>query len=193
MNVKKEIDTLVILVDLDSVLADFQGGWIKTWNATYPDRQIPYDHPWISFEMTDTFKEFGTWEEIRGIFSQDGFYLNLEPLPNAIFSINQMANCSDVVVKLCTAPTFSKTCWQDKADWVEHYLGKEWLGDLIITKDKTMVHANYLIDDKPEITGVYDPTWEHIIFDQPYNQQSKGFRITWADWPSLFLYHGNRE
>jgi hypothetical protein len=48
-----------------------------------------------------------------------------------------------------------------------------------------------LIDDKPEITGVEkEPTWEHILYDRPYNRGINKRRITWGNWKDiLFASH----
>ena len=38
-------------------------------------------------------------------------------------------------------------------EWVEHHLGWKWINKLIVTKDKTVVSGDLLIDDKPIIKG----------------------------------------
>ena len=39
----------------------------------------------------------------------------------------------------------------EKYQWVEKYLGKSAVSQLMLTKDKTIVHGDILIDDKPMI------------------------------------------
>ncbi|KAF4692003.1 putative tubulin polyglutamylase ttll9 [Perkinsus olseni] len=48
----------------------------------------------------------------------------------------------------------------------------DFLRKLILTKDKTIIKADALIDDKPEITGSEDPPLfgRHVVFTQPYNK-----------------------
>lgn len=188
-------EPLIVLVDMDGVLADCTGGWIREWNRRYPERVIPLDRECTSFYVEEAYSDICSKEEADDIFHTEGFFFELDPLPGAIEGVKQMMACPGVYVALCTAPTTSKHCWQEKADWVEMYLGKEWLRRLIITKDKTQVVGDYLIDDKPEITGLLaNPSWEHIVFEQPYNQPSSRedtrFRVNWRTWPSLLLYHG---
>ena len=68
-------------------------------------------------------------------------------------------------------------------------LGNDWIRNIILTNDKTVVKADILIDDKPVITGVENPEWEHIIFDQPYNRQIKDKRrIDWGNWKSVIEF-----
>lgn len=192
---EKQKDPLVILVDMDGVLTDFVGGWITGWNILHPDNLIPTDRICDDFYVENAFRDIVKTEEAANeVFHKEGFFFGLEPIPGAIEGIKQMAGCNNVIVTLCTAPTTSKHCWQEKADWVELYLGKEWLRHLIITKDKTMIHGDYLIDDKPDITGIYAPSWQQVIYDQPYNQHVlKLLRVNWTCWPDIFLHHADRE
>lgn len=191
MSQNENNDNLVILVDMDGVLCDFDGGWRRDWNKNYPDKPIT-EEP-TSFYLEEAYSSFATEEEIVAIFNRKGFFYDLDPMPGAIEAMRQMQD-SGLNVFICTAPMGSNT-FMEKAEWVEHYLGKEWLKRLVITKDKTLVHGNYLIDDKPELTGFYDePTWEHVVYDHPYNQYlTDKHRITWANWPSLLIYDANKS
>lgn len=184
-------DNLVILVDMDGVLCNFDGGWRRDWNKKYPDRQI-IEEP-NDFYLEEAYRNYGTEEEITEIFSRAGFFYDLDPMPGALEAMKQMEK-SGLNVFVCTAPMGPNT-FHEKAEWVEHYLGKEWLKKLIVSKDKTVIHGNYLIDDKPSITGLYDePTWEQVVYDHPYNQHLTNLhRITWENWPSLLIYDANKR
>lgn len=37
--------------------------------------------------------------------------------------------------------------------WVEKHFGPEFLEQIVLTRDKTVVSADLLIDDRPDITG----------------------------------------
>lgn len=67
---------------------------------------------------------------------------------------------------------------------MEEHLGRDFVKRLILTKDKTLVFGDFLIDDKPEIKGVKLPSWEHLIFDQPYNINiiNNKRRINWNNY-----------
>jgi hypothetical protein len=39
-------------------------------------------------------------------------------------------------------------------EWVEHYLGKDWISRTILTRDKTVVGGHILIDDNVKIKGM---------------------------------------
>jgi len=78
-------------------------------------------------------------------------------------------------------------CHSEKAQWVEKHLGSYWLKKLIITKDKTVVYGNVLIDDKHPITGALKPMWDQIVYDQPYNviQFPDVKLFNWSHWVEL--------
>lgn len=193
MTVKEEVQKsesqLVILIDLDGVMVDFIGGWQKIWNAEHPDRPITQEAS--AFPLEVAYSGLASEEEIVEIMHRKDFFTNLEPIPGAIEAFKQM-NANGLNLFICSSPTSNSSSYSEKADWVEMHLGREWVKRLILTKDKTIVHGDYLIDDNPVIKGVYKPSWEHILFDASYNRDEDSgdqFRITWRTWPSLLLYH----
>lgn len=90
-------------------------------------------------------------------------------------------------VFICTNPLSKyENCVLEKYRWVDDHLGKEWIKRIIVTKDKTIIRGDILIDDKPEIKGVETLSWEHIIFTQPYNLSvNSKRRLTWQNWKSV--------
>ncbi|XP_018414079.1 PREDICTED: 5'(3')-deoxyribonucleotidase, mitochondrial-like [Nanorana parkeri] len=74
-------------------------------------------------------------------------------------------------VFICTSPIKRyKYCPYEKYAWVEKHFGHEFLEQIILTRDKTVVSADLLIDDRPDITGAEAiPRWEHILFTACHN------------------------
>lgn len=188
MTVKEEAEPLVVLVDLDGVMVDFIGGWKKIWNQKYPDRQITAD-PSV-FLLEDAYSGIGTEEEIVGIMQTPEFFLRLDPVPGAIEAFKQMQD-TGLQLYICSSPTSNSHSHKEKIDWVEMHLGKEWKNKTILTKDKTMVHGDYLIDDNPDVKGIFDPSWEHIVFESSYSHEAPKdkFSINWKTWPTLLLHY----
>jgi 5'-nucleotidase len=76
----------------------------------------------------------------------------------------------------------------EKYEWVEKNMGSSWVNRIMLTKDKTIVKAEILIDDKPAVSGVENiPAWELVLYDRPYNQGVDRKRITWNNWQSVIL------
>ncbi|XP_060219606.1 5'(3')-deoxyribonucleotidase, mitochondrial isoform X3 [Meriones unguiculatus] len=76
--------------------------------------------------------------------------------------------------------------------WVEKHLGPDFLEQIVLTRDKTVVSADLLIDDRPDITGAEPhPSWEHILFTACHNyhlqlQPPRRRLHSWADdWKAI--------
>ncbi|KAI4533912.1 hypothetical protein MG293_016931 [Ovis ammon polii] len=55
--------------------------------------------------------------------------------------------------------------------WVEKHLGPQFVERIILTRDKTVISGDLLIDDKEVIQGKEEtPSWEHILFTCCHNQ-----------------------
>src|SRR4051812_25847781 len=114
---------LLILVDIDGVLADFSGGWIKDWNRKHPDRPVDPKTELQNFYIEESFKGLGKEEELVEIFTRKGFYYDLDPIKGAVEGFHNMAAQRGIELFICTAPMDTPS-YTEKADWVEHYLGK---------------------------------------------------------------------
>jgi len=171
---------MIYLVDMDGVLADTVGGIYKDLLKRHPNfPAIPYEQ-----NTCWDFPSLYTEEQeklIREIWRQDHFFRDLEPLPGALEGIQELSNFGDVLI--CTYPTTTnRTCMQDKYDWVKKHLSHDWARRTILTKDKSLVYGDMLIDDKPnpEENGRITPSWQHIVYDQPWNRHVKSRkRMTW--------------
>lgn len=176
---------MLILVDQDGPLASFERGFLEGWRAQFPDE------PYIPLEQRTTFypreqypKELR--EKVESIYFAPGFYLNLPPTNGAIEAIKEMVALGHGV-KICTSPLDRyEDCVLEKYQWVERHLGRDFTKKIIITKDKTFVRGDILINDKPEVTGILEPTWKHIIFDYPFNRHVRErTRIDWSNWKEV--------
>lgn len=176
-----------ILVDMDGVLSDFDGEFLKRWRERHPDKLYVPMEKRTSFYVRDSYPN-----ELRPLVTEillePDFFRHMMPVEGgreALFEMRTMG--FDVFI--CTSPLSAyKNCVLEKFEWVDRVLESNWVNRIILTKDKTLIKADYLIDDKPEITGVENPpSWEHIIYDRPYNQEVHGKRrITWEHWKDVF-------
>jgi 5'-nucleotidase len=175
-----------ILVDMDGVIADWGGAYSKSLDAFgHEAKNIPRHHQQTTFNLHAgrTEREL---EIIGQVMVQQGFYFGLDPIPGAVEALNGMVDDGHDV-RIVTSPWVANlTCASDKLNWIAKHYGGDWASRVVITTDKTLVHGDFLIDDKPEVNGKMTPTWEHVLFDQPYNQTIAGRqRITaWAGWES---------
>lgn len=175
-----------ILVDQDGVIAHWGNGYGRRLD-TYGDAavNIPRHHQQVTFDLnagrTDDEKRI-----IAEVMVHPGFYSDLEPVPGAKKALKEILR-EGHDVRIVTSPWVSNpTCASDKLNWVVKHYGSHWGPRVIITADKTLVRGDILIDDKPEVTGSLDPEWEHVVFDQPYNQDVQRRRLLdWSGWRDI--------
>ncbi|XP_034497648.1 5'(3')-deoxyribonucleotidase, cytosolic type isoform X2 [Ailuropoda melanoleuca] len=125
-----------VLVDMDGVLADFEGGLLRGFRRRFPGE------PHVALE------------ERRGFLAREQ-YRALRP---------------DLAYR-----------------WVENHLGPQFVERIILTRDKTVVLGDLLIDDKDTIRGQEEtPSWEHILFTCCHNQHlalppTRRRLLSWSD------------
>lgn len=172
-----------ILIDQDGVLADFEAGLLSVWRKKYPERSfIPLAQRTTFYSTEQYSPEYK--QDLVSIYTAAGFIRDLPPIPGAISALLEMAQAGHTV-RICTSPlSVYQNCVEEKHEWVERYLGSDWVKRLVLTKDKTEIRGDFLIDDKSLVSGDLEPTWEHIIFDQPYNRSIHDRKrlINWNDW-----------
>lgn len=176
---------MLILVDQDGVLADFEVAFLGEYQRRHPE--LPY----VPVEERTTFyvKEQYPAEHlpyVHAIHGTEGFYRSLPPIEGAVEAMEEMLAAGHDV-NICTAPLTSNLyCASEKHAWIAEHLGKAWLKRTIIAPDKTLVRGDILIDDRPEVRGRMQPTWEHVVFGAPYNQDTTRRRLAhWKDWQEL--------
>lgn len=172
-----------ILVDIDGTIADWgkrYGQFLDSFGESASD--IPRHHQQTTFNL-NAGRTPAQKKIISAIMNDPAFYSELELLPGAVTALKTMLK-EGHDVRIVTSPWVSNpTCASDKLNWVISRYGHHWGQRVIITTDKTLVQGDVLIDDKPEITGVIEPSWSHVLFDQPYNQSIDKPRIcNWSEW-----------
>ena len=178
---------MLILLDQDGVLADFERGVHEAWQHRY-DCAAPIASERTHFYVRDDMPP-ESHQQLVDLYSSAGFFEHLPPKAGAIAAVQALLEAGHDV-RICTAPINQyRNCVAEKIAWAEQHLGAEWLHRIILTKDKTWVRGDILIDDKPTIHGSLAPTWQHWLYDAPYNRHlNHPHRIDWLQpesWQSL--------
>lgn len=176
-----------ILIDMDGVIADFDGEFLQRWKARHPDEFFIPIEKRIKFYIKDDYPA-SLRPLVDEILFESSFFEEMTIMPGAKEALEEM-DARGLEVFICTSPLSAYShCVLEKYKWVENILGPAWVKKIILTKDKTIVKADILIDDKPEVTGVEkEPSWEHILYDRPYNRGINKRRITWENWKDILL------
>jgi 5'-nucleotidase len=178
---------MLILIDMDDVLSDFDGEFYRMWNKVHPDKHITPPNERKKFYLSDESPEEYA-ELIRGIYTAPGFVKSLPEIQGSVEAVKEIASRGNIIF-ICTTPLNAyQNCVKEKYEWIEEHLGFEWTKKIILTKDKTLIQGDILIDDKPEITGTAKPVWEHIVFDKPYNRHTNHTkRMTWKNYRKILF------
>lgn len=165
---------LRILIDMDQVIADFEGGFLRQYRLDYPN------DPWIPLEERNTFylteqysKAFSEDVAVktRSIYNKQGFIRGLRPINGAVDAVKTISSLDNTVIFFCSSSLSRSPCSaSEKNEWIMEHFGKRWADKLILTRDKTMIIGDILIDDKPTISGVNKPMWDHLIMSSCSNK-----------------------
>lgn len=178
----------VVLLDMDGVLADFDGHIRAVW----PHEDLPLipDADRREFYIARDHPEYPK-RLFRDITTTPGFFRSLPPMAGAMAAVEALMERAEVYV--CTAPMASApSCADEKRAWIaEHMPGghRYWAHRTIITNDKTLVYGDALVDDRPEVEGHRFPDWVHVVYRQPYNvdvcddPDGSGVWVSWVDDP----------
>jgi 5'-nucleotidase len=166
----------LMLLDMDGVFSDFTGGFYKLAAELHP-KLVPH-LPDLTTQRTFYIDECIDDPEQAKIAAElcnhPRLFDMLPPIPGAIEGIQylrKVARSKGIEVMICTAPhKENNRSYSAKPEWIERHLGFDWLNNTLIVRDKTVISAILLLDDKPEPLGSFQPIWEHVLMDQPYNR-----------------------
>lgn len=177
---------MVILVDMDNVLADFDSYMEQQLRQKFPDISIIPAEKRTQFYFKNNFSSM-YHKQIESLYLNKGFYLNL-PLINDAKEAIEYLSIKNAVYITTSALLQNPYCVSEKYKWVENNLGSGWLSKIIVTTDKTLINGDILIDDKPEIKGSITPKWTHVLYDSYYNRDVLNkTRITWENYKNVLM------
>ena len=173
-----ESHNMLILLDQDNVLADFESGFRRHWRNRFGE-DAPIEGKEHLFYIRDRLP--GHLQAYAAeLYGTVGFFESLPPVSGAVEAARALLAAGHDV-RICTAPVNQyRYCAGEKIAWVEQHLGTEWTRRVIIAKDKTWVRGDILIDDKPNIEGTLPPLWQHRLYDAPHNRRLDVPRIVWT-------------
>lgn len=175
----------IVNVDMDGVLADFDGSVKRLLLARDPNTDV--SDPSSNFYITKRLKSPEAVAAARAIQSSRGFFLNLPLIDGAIDGWNSIVELG-YQPRILSAPlTSNPWCTVEKLEWLDAHFGPEIVDKAIIDKNKAAYDGIALIDDRPVIDGAANARWQHVVFDQPYNSEVDAeFRLMyWRDRASL--------
>jgi len=142
----------IVYIDMDDTLCNFK----KSYKQSLIERP----------EMT--------WPQ-----SREGFFIELEPLPQALEAVNLFINSNHYDPYILTSPSVrNPRSYIEKRLWIEKHFGLAFCKKLIISPNKALNIGSYLIDDNIEGKGQESFQGELIHYG------SKAF----PNWSSIIRY-----
>ncbi|MFP4117332.1 MAG: 5' nucleotidase, NT5C type [Candidatus Woesearchaeota archaeon] len=178
-----------ILLDMDDTLYDFLGNITDLYRRLYPEEPFVAPEDMYDNHFSKVYREqigHMAEERMEELFHMPELYRNLRPLPGAVEAVHEMLD-EGLDVRVCTAPLRDyRHCVHEKYESLDEHFGKNLTDHLVLARDKTAIKGDILVDDRPRISGRYEPEWNHVLFDQPFNRHVDLPRIqSWSEWKSI--------
>lgn len=171
-----------IALDLDGVVVNFHQKLVDVYNERFPPEK---GEKKLTTKAIDCdLESLGTDVSRRliQIFNEDGYILNLEPLPDSIHIVSQFQDLN-YDVTICTAPArdlngiINPTSAAEKFHWIREHL-PFWANKVIVTKHKEIVGTDMLIDDYAFNIINWckeNPNGIGYLIDQPWNKKFRHY------------------
>lgn len=180
------IENRTILIDMDSVMADFDGA--ATAHLP-PEQRVPKNDFYVARDYPPAISQ-----TIEAVYKAPGFFENLQPMPGLLEGWQALLDAG-YAPRVASAPLSSNpTAIEGKIKWLDRIMVPKFGGSIveeaIIDKEKWRYSGLALIDDRPNIprgpNNQNNAEWEHILFGwqhRPYMPLAgTAFRLlSWHD------------
>ncbi|HMR72684.1 MAG TPA: hypothetical protein PKD68_01605 [Candidatus Saccharibacteria bacterium] len=156
-----------VLVDMDGVLADFDGATSQYLTEKHPE--IPIITERQHFYFRDDYPDAGHQAIINQLHASQYFFAGLQPIDGALEGWQRLQELGYEPI-ICSAPLSSNEwCVEEKLDWVERYLGRAAAKAAVFDSAKERYAGIALIDDRPVVKNTNLASWQHVLFTASYN------------------------
>lgn len=174
MNLKK-----TILVDMDSIIADFLKGILDAYEAETGDRL--------------TEEAVGQWDYVfpngkdcYAYFSRPGFFRDLKPIPGAIEAIKAFQEAGHEVLIVSSATLTNVP--GEKFEWLSEFMPDFKRQDVMFVARKEFVRGDVLIDDYPRNVEPWAKknVWGKIYtLKYEYNKDCSAYDLRADNWDQI--------
>ena len=162
--------SVVFLLDVDGVLADFIGANLRTLAELGINRQ----HDDVTDFRLETCLNLSDSERafMKARWSEPGFCASFEPYPGAREGVGLLRSLGEVYA--VTAPMWSSPTWQhERCEWLCDRMGFE-RDQVVSTAAKHLVCGDVFVDDREDVVTrwhrAHRDRWAAgVVWARPYN------------------------
>jgi len=163
---------LILLLDVDGVLADFVTPFLKYINEVL-DRSYTKDD-FSGHDIEDCLGlSYEERNEVRMHIDRMRMARTMAPLPGAIEAVKRLSE-SAAIFFVTSSLTSSQTWEWDRRAWLDEQFGKGWGKKAQFVKDKYLFRGDIFIDDAPdnvEKWAAWNPDKSPVLWSQWYNAE----------------------
>lgn len=154
---------MIVLLDMDGVLANFVGQVIRTL-------KLDVEHSeWKSWAHHNTLgiSESQFWQATQ----EEGFWLDIDPYPWAHDLMDRLRKHFWVII--ASSPSLDPRCSMEKKQWIRKHFPDFLMEDVVLTNHKSLmaVPGRILIDDSQRnVTDFAMEGGRGILFPAPWNE-----------------------
>lgn len=157
-----------ILLDMDGPLAAFDTAVWNLANNTSCPLDISAPHEQTARYFTDHVIAKGDREFIRSEIERPGWFQSLPVTPGAIDGVAALLEAGHDLWVATKPMESNPTCRDEKAIWLrKHFPFLE--RRMFIAPDKSLLHADILLDDAPKLSWCAQASWSPVIFRASFN------------------------
>ena len=146
---------MIIICDVDEVLADMMPQVIKEYNNLYG-----------SDITIDDIVQWELPEDMKAIYKRKDFFWELEPVEGAIEGLNMLAKNHEIII--ATSPSAIPSIAYEKLTWL-HCFFPEFVNNAMIGGRKELLQGDVIIDDNADYL-INSPCPTKICMDRPWNR-----------------------
>jgi 5'(3')-deoxyribonucleotidase len=161
---------VIILCDVDGVVADLGAEWVRRYNERWDDSLTQDD---ITGWGIEKYVKPECGKKIFDILHEPGLYLDVPDIVGAVEGVKALRKAGHRVVFVTSCVDGSI---DQKVDWLRRHglLKQKYVAgkDFIAANDKSLIRGDMLIDDAPHNLENFDGI--RVLFDAHHNQGPEG-------------------
>lgn len=175
---------MIILVDVDGVVADLHVAWLARYNKDYNDNlQSSQINKWAIHEFVKP--ECG--RKIYEYLLDPTLYDDVPPMPGAEYNIKKLRKLGHKIVYVSSGFFPAKVKWlAEKGFAIDFpYNDGRWdtLADVVLTGNKSLVKGDIIIDDYPK--NLNGDRLAVLMYDSPWNWNAGQYRRVYS-WENIY-------